>query len=393
MPLDILRPIWLRLFLLASLILSGVSCSDGKAKSGGGVVDGGGGGDFIYTEPDEVRKVIAEAWGGVVSQNIANPLLRAHEILRRNDSRTTEEEQIFTILKAMLSGEGEIPKIPLRVKRLPEAFMIENMLLLENLKFNNLQYLQAKQLKLEDRSMCSGPNDHQFLASVTKLNREGEICISVHGLTQLPSGSLKRDLIALMAHEIAHLNGADEDLARKVQRFFLKSMPQLLRERGDEVKWDLLEQYVDRIMHDWTGLIAYEVISPELLDRMQKMISMMSMTRIPHPYVGPELNLKQPQDYKRINRQLVDMRTKLARLRYKMVDARKRDLQAKMTSEYLLELREVITAIMKFYEDYHMYLMGTPAAWGKEPYDLIDRATNPETLTRPDLRPNLENPF
>lgn len=227
--------------LLVALAIG--ACADKRSpkSSGGGVVDSGGGGDFVYNTPETVRKAIEKAWSTLLDESPSNPMVVAYNLLSENKSRTADDERVLEILKKTLSGSR------------PFQHFIDG---------RNLGYLKSKKPKLAEDALCSGPSDHQFLASVTKLNRDGEICVSVNGLVNIPMGTLMSDVIGLLVHEIVHLNGYGERDARLTHSFFIRNMNFILRKDGKRTREQLLFRWV-RVAKDWPTLLTYEELSDD----------------------------------------------------------------------------------------------------------------------------------
>lgn len=225
-------------FALVLALIFTLSCDRPKKKDGGGVVDSGGGGDFIYNSEEEVVRAIDEVWAHSVAKDLFfNPALMALNLLKIKNTLTADERIAKEVLtRAISSG--------------PPHFSQENL-------STNTDYLRNAKYKLNTTGFCQGPHDHNYLASVTRLNRSAEVCFSVYGLMRTPSGSLNYDLYGLLAHEVAHMNGYGEPEARAVQRYILKNIKRLLRQNNDHARWVYMRE-VSKDADLWITLIRYD---------------------------------------------------------------------------------------------------------------------------------------
>jgi hypothetical protein len=349
-----------------------ISACKGRKKDDGGVVDGGGGGDVIYNSREDALTAVDQAWRLMISHTPANPIFHAYQQLRKKHIKerlSKDDEAIYVLLVKMLSGPEKIPSAPSN-----------------SVDFNltNLNYLSEKKLRLLEDDLCSGPGDHKFMASVTKLDRSGEICVSIKALMRLPSGNLKPDLIALFAHEIAHLNGADEPAARQIQKFFISSISQLLRQSTDELKAEKLATFRDNILLQWLGLI------PENYDRFVKAHRQtafdishgLARLEVPDPYVGQELHIARPELFLTVKKKAA----KLSSYYYALAVGTLIDNQP-INDKELRKLRRLGLELVDVANDWNLYLIGKPLApWYREK---ILAATDPRTIHDSSARPNL----
>ncbi len=366
----------MRLILFIFMVIAMLGCDRGKQNRGGGVVDGGGGGDLIVNTREEVVQAVAAAWKAVTASHAANPLYVAYVELKKKDKRSTDEEEVFKLLQSALSGEKAIPEMPWDGED-ADQFRLEN-----------LSYLANKRLNLNENGLCSGPGDHKFLASVTSLNRSGEICVSVSGLMNLPSGNLNRDLIALFAHEIAHLNGAGEALARKVQTYFLREMATILRENGAEAKQDLAHTFFRDIQPAWQYLIGYETITAQHFEAAKTLSADLRNFKLPHPYLGPDIRIAHPELYPELKTKIRDCLRKAGEIEF-VWHARLGSNNGKLVAVDLSRVQDLARLLTQTEQLLLHYLFGDPPDPNSSEWEKIDKATAPETLTRPETRPKL----
>lgn len=231
-------------------------------ENGGGVVDGGGGGDFIYHSKEEVIKAIDEVWNQIIQKHPDNPILQLSWFTKKEFVEGNREQQeAFQILERVLSAG-------------PPDFAKKDLI-------KDTEYITGKYPKLELNGMCRGPHDQSYLASVTRLERTGTICISVYGLMRTPSGALHSDLFGLFIHEIAHLNGYGEDEARAIQRFMLKNIFRVLFLASDEARVHFLNKYWNEITSHWPFLINYGPIDEIYLRQLSYSANLMLVYGIP----------------------------------------------------------------------------------------------------------------
>ncbi len=364
-----MRRYLLPIFALSLILVSGCNRGGQKGKGGGGV-DGGGGGDFIYNTREEVLATVEQTWRLMATQTAANPILHAYNRIANPQHMSTEDELIYLTLEKMLSGPDEIPGSPSSS---------------EDFQFKNMAYLSTKKLNIVENGLCSGPGDHKFLASVTKLDRSGEICVSLQGLMKLPTGNLRRDLVALFAHEIAHLNGADEPTARAVQRYFIKTMAKLLRESSDEVKEKLMGDFRSDVVLQWLGLLPknYDRFDSANAATANRIAHGLANLQVPDPYVGPDLNIVQPELYLQIKKK----KNRLSSYFSALFEGTLSNRTDSLNEKDLRKLRRLGLELVDLTNDFNLYLFGKPlASWYREK---VTAATDPRTLTDPSARPTL----
>ncbi len=218
-------------------LLFSAGCQPKRSKGGGGV-DGGGGGEFVYQSKEDVVKAVDEVWAQITVRNFDNPIGYAwNSLLQKSkiSDLTREEARAFFILDRIFSNG-------------PPSWKKENMI-------KDTEYIWKRPPHLEMDGLCSGPHDKKYLASVTKLDRSGEICISVHGLMRTPAGSLHHDLIGLFIHEAAHLNGFDEQDAQLIQKYILKNVLRILLLNGDEERHSYAQNFWKEKTRFWPILL------------------------------------------------------------------------------------------------------------------------------------------
>lgn len=80
-------------------------------------------------------------------------------------------------------------------------------------------YLKQSRLQLRLNRPCVAGKIHHKDASVTGLNIGADICFDANKLSRISPASLDQEVFALLAHEMAHLNGYNEVAAESVQNF------------------------------------------------------------------------------------------------------------------------------------------------------------------------------
>jgi hypothetical protein len=242
--------------LLASTLLN---CS--PSKNGGGGLDGGGG-DFVFQSREDVVKTIDKVWELLTSEGDDNPMKTAlNELsLRSNnfsnaekDLLTPEEQHAKVMLWKMLDGP----------KKFEFGYLTTAL---------SVEYLKNTKIVLMDKGYCNGPGDRKHPAAVTHLDRTGKICISVFSLMRQPSAGLLYDLIALLTHEIAHLNGYEENDARELQKFMIASMKTVMHLDNKFTKL-IMQQRLQEITSRWLMSMDSDAIDGLFLDSMEYLIS------------------------------------------------------------------------------------------------------------------------
>lgn len=221
------------------------ACQQGKNKksggNGGGGVDGGGG-DFIYlSEADTIDK-IEKAW-----KQIPKDLVTVCEYLHTKANKSPEEAKAFVTLDKMA------PCQDLWVLSTPA------------------DYLKNVKLDLDKTGYCKGPHGRQHLASVAELNRKSSICISVYGLMRKASAGMEYDLLALFAHEIAHLNGFDEADSLDLQKYFISIMPRLIGKREKEALFWAVYRFTSNVSTMWPILLTYEEVTDQYIENVRRL--------------------------------------------------------------------------------------------------------------------------
>ncbi|MGE4131107.1 MAG: hypothetical protein AB7F86_05680, partial [Bdellovibrionales bacterium] len=82
---------------------------------------------------------------------------------------------------------------------------------------------------------CPSPDGKHADASVSDLSEKASICLSIGNLQRLPPGTLKFEVWALLVHEAAHLGGAKESEAQRLQDEFRRFLTELLPEKKSEI--------------------------------------------------------------------------------------------------------------------------------------------------------------
>jgi hypothetical protein len=242
--------------VLAGLLAGAVLNCSPKRSSGGGGLDGGGG-NFEYQTRDEVIKTIEQVRELMLKKPdgyiIKNPLIKAHDDLSQkelwNENFSEEQKYILGMLRKILDIE---------------SIATES----DSPGFSANGYLDKIKINYAETSLCNGPGDRQYTASVNHLDRSGEICISVYELTHIPSSNLYYDIVALFAHEIAHLNGYGEADARRLQRYIVRNMKSIMREDNTWTKSFFLEMF-EETNSVWMTALEANTLNEVLLSNMK----------------------------------------------------------------------------------------------------------------------------
>lgn len=115
---------------------------------------------------------------------------------------------------------------------------------------------------------CGTAKDKHAHASVSKFEIGAEICLSLDHLRRLPPSALLREVLGLLFHEMAHLNGFQENEAHLLQsafgEFYIRRFSAISRERY----FTEMNNYITEIY------ISSDMIKPETLNyRMSRILS------------------------------------------------------------------------------------------------------------------------
>lgn len=223
--------------LLAILILS--SCAKKSRNNGGGTLDGGGG-DFIFATREEVIKTVEGAWEILTRLGPDNPFVIAFNYVAvdsymkepfeighdPNSPEGQQETAVRQIVTKILRPPSEKPNVYTSAAKDPKFVDLPN-----------IKILRTKKISFKEKGPCRAPGHKATAASVSKLNFDGELCVSIEYLQKSASTSMKYDVVTLLAHEIAHMHGYGEDDAMNLQLYFKKNIVRLLRMGGLHTKY------------------------------------------------------------------------------------------------------------------------------------------------------------
>lgn len=102
-----------------------------------------------------------------------------------------------------------------------------------------------------DMKDCPRAGNHKH-AAVSKFSKDATICLNIPELMKLPSASLYRELIGLLAHEVAHMLGHDEDAAVLVQQTVKNAWPVFEKSISASHYLAIKDNYL-RILSDWNN--------------------------------------------------------------------------------------------------------------------------------------------
>ncbi len=366
-----------KLFIIVPALVIILSPLMARANRGGGVVDGGGGGDFIFINRDEVEGMIHQVWSLYLDQSAANPLNVAYRLLEAKPDATEEEVKVARILRKIMSVPNEIffPFFGTPVH----------------------QYLGSKKLRMPDQELCAGPQEKHFLASVSSLNRDGQICVSVFGLMRLPSGAVRTDILALIAHELAHLNGYGEEDALILQKFFLKESKLILRKGTEDIRSRFAHAIWANVTSQWTVMVNYNSVDFMYLRRLQSLQYESHKAQVSYfedIVPGDDIEIARPDLWPSIRDRLNNWRTRLKAYGSQVGGAFDKDNRTRLTPENLLTVRALALDLVEVQREVDLYFFGNPKSGRSSEYfeqekKLIEQATDPRTLTDPSLRPVL----
>lgn len=106
---------------------------------------------------------------------------------------------------------------------------------------------------------CPSDNQDHAAASVHPRTREGRICFSIEVLVGLTRATAAKEILGLWMHEIAHMNGFDEEDADGIQNLFLEAYEKLVPNyfnSESQIFRSLKDQFPkndDRKFQLWTG--------------------------------------------------------------------------------------------------------------------------------------------
>lgn len=294
---------WSVRLILTVLALGLVACGKGSKKSGGGGGVDGGGGQFAKPSREEALKEVNTAWELLSSSKPDNPIVVVYLYLMEQQEKkklNPEGREILIMIEKIL---GAVPGQNLLADSTPNMQKLETIKLdLPELELT--KYLRPKKLSFREDGLCTGPAHEPAMASVTKLSRDGEMCVSIFGIRQQPAATLKSDILGLLVHEIAHLNGYDETAAKALQKYFINSAGLALRMKGryhlERYMNLMLQQLIERI-----GLIMMRPPDEALADDLIKSVQTFGFL-LPVPYWGDDVRIDKPERYTEVSNLFVN---------------------------------------------------------------------------------------
>lgn len=203
MRLPKLLPFWSILILIAA------GCAKTAKPSKGG--EDAGAGNSVTSTAEEVEAAIKEVWELSISEDskFLNALFNSTKSLSASELGINKEafsrakivlETVFleSLTEAELKEADEYNK----PRRKPRAQRV----------------LAQSKLELLKNGPCAAAKNHNGDASVSAFATGARICYSVQNLMRYPKSSLRLEVIALLVHELAHINGFQEDDAILAQK-------------------------------------------------------------------------------------------------------------------------------------------------------------------------------
>jgi len=259
--------------------------------SGGGVIDGGGGGFDLATEKDirlELRLAIENLTSDNESENFAD-ILREEVFLSRKlkvdfhsfqradtgfgedeygevgyveypSHQNSETDNTYRVGDTIFDesdyqgASREMEQILQKIVGNPKSFIISNYrhcLFHEggnnspmNGSSSELEYnedcekrysLEVDGLKkwisrdtFEISEKCDDLYGNDKLATVTSFSRDAKICISIEEFSNIQKSDLKKNMYAIIFHEVAHMAGLYELSASKFEKFIRNWFPKII---------------------------------------------------------------------------------------------------------------------------------------------------------------------
>lgn len=339
---------------VALLMGSLAGCSRGGKKGGGGGVDGGGG-DFIVFTQEEVEKAVNEAWNELIAGSPRNPLVAAYYNLYAFD-HNADETRVFKILQKILGNGQPVPS------RSSLSYSMENRKdksFEEPLALTGL--MKPKILKLVQDGLCNGPAHKSFLASVSRLDLSGEICISIFGLMRRATPFIKYDILALLAHEIAHLYGYDEEDARVLQKYLIANMSHITGNDSYFKRLELSRQFREEFSRNWGLVVFYEGYDGNAPKRLAKfgwhLVDVVNRY-LADPQKDDNLHVSRPNDYSAIKEQIFNLRKEVDSLAEKIFVAQLENKIVNISNEDRISFRRMALQFIELEEKVYNYYFG-----------------------------------
>ncbi len=217
----------LSIIFLTSLLSLTVGCNDTQPNiNPDSRLDGasdGGGGEIPTSTEQQVRDAFAEAYKVVTTGD------QFFVVAHLGDSeleRSLTEEQKKTVTQAIVNLQSPNMSITLHYPVMPEDDSLEwldqwlmdvEALRAKYSSTNLADYMRMDQIVFVTDNFCVSPNNDHADASVDKFDVGAKVCFSIKNLMQLPPQDLQKNIAGLIAHELTHIFGYNEDTAIVVQ--------------------------------------------------------------------------------------------------------------------------------------------------------------------------------
>lgn len=208
------------LFLIFSILIGCQSSNDAapqpwlppEPKNQATGTSDGGGGVIASSEPEQIIKVVKETQQ-LISDNFGNEEKFGRVFLYHSQDRNLFSEKGLSVLQVIrrpsyfrknFDGPGELPN-----------FLDD--------------YLLSIPIVFEAESPCPAPDKDHADASVTEFSYDATLCFSLKTLHRLPPEALPARLAGLWFHELAHMNGFDEQRAIALEEDIVRAWPYILK--------------------------------------------------------------------------------------------------------------------------------------------------------------------
>jgi hypothetical protein len=263
----------LELLSLGAGVLLGLTACQ-KSHNGGGGLDGGGG-HVARSTPAEVRAAIKEAFELTVSDDERYNIFLAY-------NNSSAEKAPFEAFATHLSNPAkQFSEQDIDPKNYDPLFGPSSK---NYSSFTHI--LQTVRVIAKKNGGCPSPqNDHPD-ASVSEFNNKGTICFSIQNLTRIAPANLQQQVLGLLLHETAHLNGWPERQAMDIQDDFTKYFA---AQYGEYASWSAFKKgKEDYTTNHYFSLIDHFLLLPKpdlvkkFAPRKQASYIIGNLRQIPH---------------------------------------------------------------------------------------------------------------
>ncbi|MGE4131848.1 MAG: hypothetical protein AB7F86_09415 [Bdellovibrionales bacterium] len=200
---------WLTIILTGALL---IACHRDHPKKGGN--GGGGGGQVARSTPEQVQKAIQEA-RELVAVRDARHNIFAQFVLSVSGKQREDKEKGRPLATEVPAGK--LFDVTSQLNQ-PERWELKTFAALWD-KAPAIRLFENP-VNITDKGSCANSEHKQADASVSQNNLDGRLCLSIHSLTRIPPQNLLQSILALLAHESAHLAGQNEFEAQEMQDLF-----------------------------------------------------------------------------------------------------------------------------------------------------------------------------